>query len=245
MSNSSVEKPLVDETKARSASSWMQEFLKTEDKREARLDTLLDIIKMSKHEDGTYGSVDNVPKSVMTDLRSAAQSHYVALHPKSTVAVLTEGEGDATTRKAWLLAKGKTATLPEGSKGTLETFVLNTADTLSADLKDTPPSKKAAMVKVRAKASDYVGITVPRTIAAAKRRFNDVTKALVESLGENVNEAGASKTPRDFKTFSVDSLQAILSRAAKKRGKDATIPDGWEARINSANAEWMKRVFGS
>jgi hypothetical protein len=245
MNNQSVEKPLVDPTKAKSASSWMQEFLKTEDKRETRLDSLLEIIQSSKHEDGTFGAVDNIPKSVTADLRSATQSHYVARNPKLTVAVLTEGEGDATTRKAWVVGKGNEVTLPEGSTGTVETFVLNTADTLSADLKDTPPSKKAAMVKVRASASNFVGITVDRTLAAAKRRFADAEKAAAEAAGENVNGAGSSKTTRDFKTFSMDSLTAILTRAAKKRGKDATIPDGWEAKIQSANAEWVKRVFGS
>ena len=244
MSNSSP-KTLVDETKARSASSWMQEFLKAEDKREARLDSLLDIIKMSKHEDGTFGTVDNIPKSVMTDLRSATQSHYVARNPKLTVAVLTEGEGDATSRKAWVVGKGRDAVVPEGSKGTLETFTLNTADTLSADLKDTAPSKKAAMVRVRAAVSNFVGITVDRTVSAAKRRGGDVAKAEAESLGEDGNGAGSSKTTRNFKTFAMESLAALHKRASKGRGKDATVPDGWDARVTSANAEWMKRVFGS
>jgi len=243
--SSSVEKPLVDPTKSKSASSWMQDFLKSEDKRETRLDSLLGIIVATKHEDGTVGSVDNIPKSVMTDLRSATQSHYVALHSKSTVAVLTEGEGDATTRKAWVVAKGYEAAAPEGSKGTLETFVLNTADTLSADLKDTPPSKKAAMVKVRAMASNYVGITVDRTVSAARRRSDDLAKVKAESLGDNINGAGSSKTTRDFKTFSSDSLTAIHKRASKGRGKDATVPDGWDAKIAAANAAWLKAVFGS
>jgi hypothetical protein len=243
--SSSVEKPLVDPTKTKSVSSWMQDFLKTEDKRETRLEAFVDLVGNTKHEDGTFGSIDNIPKSVMTDLRSATQSHYVALHPKSTVAVLTEGEGDATSRKAWVVGKGYTAAAPEGSKGTLETFVLNTADTLSADLKDTPPSKKAAMVKVRAMASNYVGITVDRTVSAAKRRAADVAKTKAESLGENVNEAGSSKKTRDFKTFAIESLSALHKRASKGRGKDATVPDGWDAKIAAANAAWHKAVFGS
>jgi hypothetical protein len=169
----------------------------------------------------------------------------VARNPKLTVAVLTEGEGDATSRKAWVVGKGNEVTLPEGSTGTVETFVLNVADTLSADLKDTPPSKKAAMVKVRASASNFVGITVDRTISAAKRRFADAEKAAAEAAGENINEAGSSKKTRDFKTFAIESLSALHKRASKGRGKDTTVPDGWDAKIAAANAAWHKAVFGS
>jgi len=229
----------------KTAKSWMSTFLTQEDKRNTRFDDLQVIILAASHDDGSKGTLDNVPKSVMTDLREAAQAHYLATHGKMTVAVVTEGDGDAKTRKAWVVGKGnQEVTLPEGSKGTLETFAFDTAAVLTADLKDTPPSKKAAMVRLRAVVSNYCGINADRAIAGVRRRFGDKAKVEAESLGET-DGAGSSKKTRDFKTFAIESLSALHKRASKGRGKDATVPDGWDAKIAAANAAWHKAVFGS
>lgn len=231
--------------KTKTAKAWMSTFLTQEDKRDSRFDALQEIIVAASHDDGTKGTLDNVPKSVMTDLREAAQAHYLATHGKMTVAVVTEGDGDAKTRKAWVVGKGSLeATLPEGSKGTLETFVFDTSAVLTADLKDTPPSKKAAMVRLRAVVSNYCGINADRAVAGVRRRFGDKSKVEAESLGET-DGAGSSKKTRDFKTFAIESLSALHKRASKGRGKDATVPDGWDAKIQAANAAWNKAVFGS
>jgi len=218
----------MDISPYKSIKALVADSLKGEEAEINRGRAFLEFISKAKHENGKAGTLDNIPETLVEEVYEAATTRYFSLHTKPmAVLVTTEGTGDAKTHKAQRYeppAEGEPA--PEGKVHSLNVK----ATCLMEKVDEAEPSRKAALVFVRARLSDY-----------KRGALNSLIRQAKKALGGAKRGGGKADA---YKVFAAKQMQMLLDRAKKREGKDKTVPAKAQIVIARANAAWLREVFG-
>ena len=179
-----------------------------------------------------------LPESIATEARASCTRRFTELHKTLSYAVTRATVGDKVKYTATKLHPGMTA--PENA---VESFDLDPVEWLDADVKSLDPEKRAAVVLLRKEWSDYCRLTVGSLKKAAvkavekRKRIEDAIAGLAPIKAGR----GGGKT---YRARVEAALEAILTLTYKKSGKDASCPPQGKVLVATANAQWLKAVFG-
>ena len=209
-------------------SELVGDSLKGEEAEISRGHAFLKFLGEHKHANGKVGTLESVPESLVEEVYSAASKRYFQIHTGAMDVLVTEdGKGGDKTHKATRYeAPGEGEEAPKGKVHSIGVK----AACLMESVEEAEPSRKAALVFVRARFSDY-----------KRGALNSLIRQAKKALG--LGKKGGGK-PDTYRVFTGKQLQMMLDRGKKRTGKDKTVPSKVEILVAKANAEWIRTVFG-